>query len=114
MAETKERPKYGKASDFNVGIGDTLDKIADTEVLLLDCSISQRAMRGEQKGFVSLNIVADVEHWDGNRETGSRLFHAWSDSLAEKLKDIPANAYPVLITFTRVQTAAGFRVWTFE
>ena len=112
MADTKERPKYGKASDYNVGIGDTLDKIADAEVLLINADISERPMRGEKKGFVSLRIVTEPTVWDGN-PSGVRLFHAWSDSLAEKLSDIPANAYPVLITFTRVQTAAGFRVWTF-
>lgn len=113
MATGKERPKYGKASDYNLGIGDTLDKIADTEVLLVNAEIGERAMRGEKKGFVSLSIVTDPENWNGD-PNAVRLFHAWSDSLAEKLRDIPANAYPVLITFTRVQTAAGFRVWTFE
>lgn len=113
MATPKDRPKYGRASDYNVGIGETLDRIADTEVLLINAEISERAMRGEKKGFVSLNIVPDPDGWNGEPE-GVRLFHAWSDSLAEKLSDIPANAYPVLITFTKVQTAAGFRVWTFE
>jgi hypothetical protein len=113
MATSKERPKYGRASDFNVGIGDTLDKIADTEVLLLSFDVKDRAMRGEDRKFCSLQIVYDPDGWDGDRSK-AHLHHAWSDSLAEKLADIPVNALPVLITFKRVQTAAGFRVWTFE
>jgi hypothetical protein len=113
MPEAKTRPSYKRASEFQVGIGDTLDKIADRDVLLVGYEVSQRSMRGEPRTFCLLQIVPDYDNWDGN-PNGVRLHHAWSDSLGEKLADIPVNQLPVVIRFTRVATSGGFRVWTFE
>lgn len=96
-----------RASQYDTGIGDPLDKIADQEVALISYSISERAMRGETKTFVEMHI-------DVQKNGESKMFHAWSDSLAEKLARIPTEDLPVLITFNRVATSGGFKVWTFE
>jgi hypothetical protein len=105
---------YRRASEFATGIGDTLDKIADKDVLLVGYNVSQRSIRGEPRSFVLLRLwTNDPNDYDGNPESAS-LYHAWSESLAEKLADIPENALPVLIRFTRVATSGGFRVWSFE
>ena len=95
------------AADYDTGIGDSLEKIADREVALLSYSVGERSMRGETRTFVEMQLDVDL-----NGE--SRTYHAWSDSMAEKLSRIPAGDLPVLITFTRVATAGGFRVWTFS
>jgi hypothetical protein len=96
-----------RASDYDTGIGDPLDKITGQEVALLRYSISERAMRGETKTFVEMFI-------DVNLDGTEKMYHAWSESLAEKLARIPTDDLPVLITFDRVATSGGFKVWTFE
>jgi len=116
----KETPTYERASTYVKGIGESLEKVADRDVLVHGFSVSHRPMRGEPKTFVSLNLSTV------NDPTNIQLFHAWSDSLADKLADLPAErtdeddvrvyvlASPLLLTFERVATAAGFRVWTFK
>ena len=115
-----EKPTYERASSHVKGIGESLEKIADRDMLLHGFEISKRAMRGEPKTFVALSLstVDDPEN--------VQLFHAWSDSLADKLTDLPAErtdedetrvytlAAPLLVAFKRVSTSAGFRVSTFE
>ena len=111
---------YERASEYVKGIGESLEKIANADMLLHEFYVSQRSMRGEPKTFVGLHLstVSDPEN--------VQLFHAWSDSLADKLRDLPAErsdeddvstfklASPLLITFERVATSGGFRVWTFR
>lgn len=105
MANTTEQ--YQRASTFSKGIGASLESIQNRDVLLRGYEISERPMRGESTTFVAIQVseVGDEEVQD---------FHAWSDSLAEKLKEVPLDALPLLIKFTRVQTGGGYRVWTFE
>lgn len=111
---------YERASAHVKGIGESLEKIADRDMLLHSFEVSKRAMRGEDKTFVALHLstVDDPEN--------VQLFHAWSDSLADKLIDLPSEradedetrvytlSAPMLIAFKRVATSGGFRVWTFE
>jgi hypothetical protein len=104
---------YRRVAEFVQGIGDTLDKIADQDVLLLSYQVTTRNLRGEPRSFVTMRIVTKPDDWDGD-PTAATLFHAWSESLAEKLQDLPENALPGIIRFTRVATSGGFRVWTFE
>lgn len=115
-----EKQTYGRASDHVKGIGESLDKIADKDMLLHSFQISRRAMRGEDKTFVGM-MLSTVDDPDN-----AVLFHAWSDSLADKLADLPATRVdedetrsytleaPLLIKFGKVSTSAGFKVWSFE
>lgn len=115
-----DKQTYERASEYVKGIGESLEKIANTDMLLHSFSISQRSMRGEAKTFVSLELSTVDD--PANVQT----FHAWSDSLADKLRDLPNErsdedgvalftlASPLLITFERVNTSGGFRVWSFR
>jgi hypothetical protein len=100
-------PKYQRASDFAQGIGETLDLIQGRDVLLRSYTVSKRPMRGDVKDFVALQ----VSEMDGDEV---KDYHAWSESLAEKIKDIPVNQLPVVIKFVRITTNSGFRIWAFE
>lgn len=115
-----DKPSYGRASDHVKGIGEGLEKVANTDMLLHSFEISKRSMRGEDKTFVGMQLstVSDPDN--------KVLFHAWSDSLADKLRDLPAErsdedevstfilAEPLLIKFGKVATSGGFKVWSFE
>ncbi len=107
VANTTPAAQYQRASTFAKGIGDNLDAIQNRDVVLRDYSVSERPMRGETATFVSL----EISEVDGDEV---KTYHAWSDSLAQKVNEIPKNALPLLIKFQRVNTSAGFRVWTFE
>lgn len=109
MPTSSTPSQYKRASDIVQGIGDNLEKIADTDVLLCSYAIQERTMRNENRTFVKMSIAIDPSKPDVRKD-----FHAWSDSLAEKLSEIPNSDLPVLIKFIRVPTTAGFRVWTFE
>lgn len=99
---------YKRATEYAKGIGESLDKIADKDVLLLTYERKERSMRGEPKTFVAMTI-ATVDD-----PTNGVSFHAWSESLADKLDEIPPDAFPVLVKFTKVSTAGGFKVWSIE
>ena len=105
MANTA--PTYARATDYVKGIGANLETIQNRDVLLKSFSISERPMRGEKKTYVSLQI-SELDNLDVVTE-----YHAWSDSLADKLAEIPDSALPVVLSFQRVATSGGYRVWTF-
>ena len=105
MASTT--PTYARATDHVKGIGESLETIQNRDVLLRTFSISERSMRGDKKTFVSMQI-SELDNLDVVKDC-----HAWSESLADKLAEIPDSALPVVINFTRVATSGGFRVWTF-
>lgn len=100
--------QYQRASQYIKGIGENLDTIQNTDVLIKGYRVKERSIKGADKTFVELDIATldDPEN--------VVLFHAWSEPLAQKLDDIPAEAFPVIAKFTRVQTSNGFRVWTIE
>ena len=102
-------PQYARASEHVKGIGKSLETIAGKDVLLVRYEYTQRAMRGEMTGFVSLSISTDLTD-----PSKAEDYHAWSDSLGEKISDIPVNALPLVARFDRVPTSSGFRVWTIE
>ena len=100
-------PTYARATEYVKGIGESLEKIQNRDVLLKSFQITERPMRGEKKVYVSMQI-SEVDGLDTVTE-----YHAWSESLADKLAEIPDSALPVLVSFQRVATSGGFRVWTF-
>lgn len=103
-----EAQKYERASKFAKGIGESLDTIQNRDVLLRSYEVSERPMRGDTNTFVALKI-SELDQTDTIGD-----YHAWSESLATKLSEIPQSALPVVIKFERVNTSAGFRVWTFS
>lgn len=114
---------YERAADKIEGIGSNLDKIAGRDMLLHSFILDERPMRGDDKAFVTMSI-SDVDSPDEVIK-----YHAWSDSLAEKLAQLSPNyvpgepltlpfsytlSEPLLVSFVRSPTASGFRVWTIE
>lgn len=100
---------YRRASEFVEGIGESLETIQGRDVILRSYEVdNERPMRGENATLVTMKIS------EPESEDEIKLFHAWSKSLAQRLEEIPASAFPVLVAFKRVNTSSGFRVWTFE
>lgn len=115
LATAKSGPsKYARATDYVEGIGAGLESIQNNDVLLAKVRIQERDMRGEKRTFVLMDIATDIEAYDPEKEDTTKLYHAWSDSLAEKLAEIPEDKFPLILKFVRVPTAGGFKVWTFE
>lgn len=100
MATTSNTPK--RASAFAPGIGQSLDRILNSDVVVQKVWIGERSMDGEMRAIVLLTLE------DGD------LYHAWSDSLAEKISGIPEDAYPLTFKFVKTTTRRGFNVYTFE
>lgn len=115
-----DKTTYARASEHVKGIGESLEKIAEKDVLLHSFTVSERSMRGEPRTFVAMQISTIDD------PANQQMFHAWSDSLAEKLSDLPGArsddngerttilTEPLLIAFERVATSGGFRVWSFK
>lgn len=95
-----------RIGEFVQGIGERLDAIVDQDVTVTRVAVGERPMRGEIKPFVEIDVLGD----DG--ETVE--YHAWSQSLAEKLGDIPDEAFPLTARFFKTRTSGGFEVWNVE
>lgn len=98
--------KPDRISRYVKGIGERLDGIANEDVTVLAVRVGTRPMQGSEKSYVELDIA------DANGE--AVLYHAWSDSLAEKLADIPAEAFPLTARFFKTRTGGGFEIWNVE
>lgn len=130
MATTKTTTsQYARAGQYAPGIGDNLDKLANRDVLLVHYSLDERPLSQRKDSetnddpapaptgrkttdlatIVFLTIAEDV-----SKPEETTLFHAWSDSLAQKIAQIPTDKLPLLIMFSKVRTGGGFNVWTFE
>lgn len=108
MAAVSGKKSYERAADKIEGIGKNLDTIQGRDLLLVNFGLSERAMRGEDKAFVSLTL-AEIETPDE-----VEAYHAWSESLAEKLSQLDKGELPMIVKFVKVQTAGGFKVWSVE
>ena len=116
MATTKSEPsKFQRAAQYDQ-FGKNLDSVAERDMVLHRYSVGTRNIRDrETKGVRESSFVnVYLTEVDAPEDTEPVSYHAWSDSLAEKLAQIPDDAMPLLIKFVRVPTAGGFRVWTFE
>ena len=96
-----------RASAFAPGIGYKMDdpehSIMDRDVVVTKAWIGERNFDGEQRPIVILTM-----------EDGT-LYHAWSQSLCDKIAEIPEDEFPLTFKFVKVPTrkyAAG--VITFE
>lgn len=98
--------EFKRATDYVEGIGSNLDAVQGRDVILRGYEVSNRPMRGESAVFVDLRISETDDP-----ETVTQ-YHAWSDSLGEKIGQIPQENLPVLIQFGKTRTSSGFNVWT--
>lgn len=97
----KTAPK--RASSFSPGIGANITEILDEDVLVTHASITERNFDGELRPIVIVTLD------NGN------VYHAWSESLAAKISEIPVEEFPLTFKFIRVATRkAGQSVITFE
>lgn len=92
-----------RASTFSPGIGKNLTDILDQDVVVTKVWVGERTFDGEPRPLVLIYL-----------ENGE-MYHAWSESLADKISEIPHEEYPLVFKFVKVPTrkfAAG--VITFE
>ncbi len=106
MATTKT---YARASQFIKGLGENLDKIEGKDMLLWGFDIEEGRQFGDKENTLVTMTLSTMDD-----EDTKVLFHAWSDSLADRLRELSANnvALPVVVAFERAQTSRGYRVWT--
>lgn len=92
-----------RASTFAPGIGEKLDELLGTDVIVKSCWIGERTFNGEMRPIVLITLDND------------KVYHAWSESLAAKMSEIPVEEFPLIFKFVKVPTRsypAG--VLTFE
>jgi hypothetical protein len=108
MATAKQTSEYRRASEYIKGLGESLDKIAGTDMLLHEFTIEEgRAIGDKENTLVTMELstLSDPEN--------KIKFHAWSQSVADRLTEL-TNAeavLPLVIQFNRVPTSRGFKVW---
>lgn len=106
-------PSYRRASEFDT-FGKNLDSLLERDVILRRYSISERPITDretkerENRAFVNV-WINEV----GDPDSEPKVYHAWSEPLANKLAQIPDDQLPVLIKFLKVPGAQG-NVLTFE
>ena len=115
MATDKSAATYRRAAEFDT-FGKNLDSLLERDVILRRYSISERPITDREtherdnKAFVNvwINEVSDPD-------SEPKVYHAWSEPLANKLAQIPddAMASGLLIKFLKVPGAQG-NVLTFE
>ncbi len=88
MATTEVR----RASTFAPGIGKNLTDILDTDVIVSKIWIGERNFDGDKRPIVLITLA------------NGELYHAWSESLADKISEIPEDQYPLTFKFVKVPT----------
>lgn len=97
---------YKRATDFVKGIGKSLP--ANVDMLLIRFTVDARTFSGSERAIVYMTL-APVDEPENVDE-----YHAWSDSLAQKLAEIPDDVLPLVVRFVKTRTRAGFEVWNIE
>ena|ERR1035437_7662391 len=92
-----------RAATFAPGIGLSMTDILDKDVVVTHASVSERQYDGDLRTIVIVTL------------DNGEVYHAWSQSLADKISQIPNDAWPLTFKFVRVPTNhPGFTVLTFE
>jgi hypothetical protein len=108
MASNTTKNPVRRASDYVKGIGEPLDTLIGRDVILRSFEIdNSRPFKGETATIVLMEI-SELDSDD------VATYHAWSQSLAIKLEELPKNELPLLIAFKKVRTSAGFMTLVFE
>ena len=98
---TANTPK--RAATFAPGIGKGIKELLNRDVVVVKASISERNYSGEMSPIVIVTL-----------EDGS-IYHAWSQSLCDKIAEIPDDAWPLVFKFVSVPTSKpGQATITFE
>ena len=94
---------FKRASTFAPGIGKNITELLDKDVVVTHASVSERNFDGELRPIVIVTL-----------ENGE-IYHAWSASLADKISEIPDDAWPLTFKFVRLATRRpGQTVLSFE
>lgn len=106
---TETKKSYARASQFIKGLGDNLDKIEGTDMLLHSYEIEENRPFGD-----STNTLVTMKLSTLDDPENQVLFHAWSESLASRLQELENSEaeLPLVVAFERVKTSKGFKVWT--
>lgn len=109
MANTSTPVQYRRASDYIQGLGENLDKIEGTDMLLHSFEVEEERPFGDGTSTLvtmQLSTIDDPEVLV--------TFHAWSDAIASRLREMESNdaKYPVIVNFAKTKTRRGFTVWT--
>ena len=110
MATTKTG--YRRASEFIKGLGENLDKIAGTDMLLHEFEIERDRQYGDGTNDLVIMTLSTLDD-----EENKQKFHAWSGSLADRLEEMQGAtnaALPLIVAFKKAKTSRGFNVWTVE
>ena len=92
-----------RATIFAPGIGKNITDILDKDVVVTHASVSERNFDGDLRPIVIVTLDS------------GESYHAWSASLADKISEIPDDAWPLTFKFVRVQTRKpGQSAITFE
>jgi hypothetical protein len=92
-----------RAATFAPGIGLSMTDILDKDVVVTHASISERTYDGDLRTIVIVTL------------DNGEVYHAWSQSLADKISQIPNEAWPLTFKFVRLATRRpGQTVLSFE
>lgn len=100
---------YARASDYIHGLGDSLDTVADKDMLLHEYEIERERAFGDGTSTLVTIKLSTIDD-----PATVVTFHAWSDAIADRLDEMTGNdvKLPVIVMFTKVKTRRGFNVWT--
>lgn len=108
MTTKTDTSQYRRASDFIKGLGESLDKIAGTDMLLHEYVIEEGRAIGDKENTLVTMVLSTLDDPENKQK-----FHAWSQSVADRLTELTNSEaeMPVVIQFNRVPTSRGFKVW---
>ncbi len=99
---------YKRVGDYDRTFGESLDAIEGQEVFIHDFSVGMREMTREgetgDRPFTTVEVSTEPEG-------PTKVYHTWSESIAEKMGGIPKDDLPVVAVFKRVTTGRGREVW---
>jgi len=101
-----------RGASYVKGLGANLDAIQGRDVVLRGFTTEPRTIRGNDTTLVNMDI--SELNSKGDADTEIKEYHAFSTPLAQRLSDIPDDAFPVLVKFVKSKTGSGFSVWSIE
>lgn len=107
MADKTAR-QFRRVGEYDKTFGMSLDAIEGKDVYIHGYSITERTLtRDGQTADRPFTTIEVSETPDGPVQT----FHTWSESVADKMGNIPIDDLPMIATFKQVVTGSGRTVW---
>lgn len=100
--------QYKRVGDYDKTFGEKLDEIEGKDVILHSYSVGQREMTRDGETGMRTFVIMEISD---EADSPVRTYHAWSDSVAEKLTIIEKEHFPLVATFSKVTTGSGRTVW---